>query len=288
MRIYTINFWLQSILYTLLTLSSPVLAETEFSELFLMEPDINRTISDRVAVYHSQNITLNLSQQERELTTIRSQLSALKLDNRDNAMFWFIKGLNHSNMASLYTSTKQADLVNQHIKLKNEAYETAIRLDHNEKKLSAAIYNTMKHGLPQDLKIEATQKELQQGGNGFSDSYYWYLHWSNIDQLKKAGRHDEAEAAFEQMQKELKESDMDPNIYGSLTQSIEKQTFNKQEQKKPESRPEPVKQESKPEEPAKEISEENFLIIILVIAAILLTAIVTFYELVIRKRKQKL
>ncbi len=271
----------------LLVLYSPVQANTHFSELFMMDSNINQDLSDRVSQYHSQDISLNLDRQEQELLNIDSQLNSIKKNNTDNPTYWFIKGLNHSNLASVYSSKKLEAQTGKHLQQKDLAYETAMNLDKKQQQLSAAIYNTMKHGLPQDLKIEATQSELKLGGNGYSDSYYWYLHWSNIDQLKKAGRHEEAQAAFEQMQKELKNSDMDPNIYGSLTKSIEKKTFNKQDKPEPvKPRPKPKQQEPEKQEPETSMIDNQFILIALVIAAILLTTIVTIYELVIKKKRK--
>jgi len=140
-------------------------------------------------------------------------------------------------VASYYIASKNPELSRSHIEHKDKAYKKALSLSKTKgKELSAAIYSTMKHGLPQKLKITATQNEISQGGNGDNDSYYWYLHWSNINQLQKAGRKKEAEDAYQTMQKELKDSGMDMSVYNSLTKQIETQTLQKK-QAKPQKKP---------------------------------------------------
>ncbi len=263
------------------------LANTHFSELFLVEPATSTELADRIAMYHSENIEKPVTEQITELTNINSKLKAAESKFSNKPLYWFIQGLNHSNLASAYNSNKQQHLTQQHLDLKNQAYKRAISLDSNRNKLSAAIYSTMKYGLSDDLKIIATQNELALGGNGYSDSYYWYLHWSNIDQLKKAGRNDEAEEAYQNMMKELNESDMDVTVYSTLTRTIEQQTLQKKPAIKPETDKKAVEKKPKPVPDENKLDNKTLIIIALVISAIIALTVVTIYELVIRKKRRK-
>lgn len=272
-----------SLLLIFLTVSTGF-AESNFTQYdfygqFQLEPVIDKNIANKITSYYSEEITIPLNQQKQELVKLEEELNILSDEYSDNAMFWFIKGLQHRNMAAFYTESNNSQLASSHIRHKDNAYKKAIELDRSSKnKLSAAIYSTMKHGLPQDLKIEATQNELALGGNTESDSQYWYLHWSNIDQLEKAGRKKEAEDAYKKMQQELKDSDMNKNIYKKLNTKIEKDTFkNRKTQKKIQK----VK-----EHPDKPLIEMKYLIIYIIsIISFLLLVSVTIYE--VRKMKKK-
>lgn len=201
-------------------------ANNLFNEQFLTEPVIASGIADRITQYHSENILLPAEQQKIELLTLEKQLDALQNIHSNQASFWFIRGLNYKNIAAYYFENQNPQLVKSYIHKKNAAYKNAIDLSGTEdNKLSAPIFSTMKPGLPEDLKIQATKSEISLGGNGENDSYYWYLHWSNIDQLEKAGRKDEAKSAYKKMQEELQKSGMDMSIYTSLTEKIESETL---------------------------------------------------------------
>lgn len=260
------------------------LAEPSFNEEFQVNPGISSQIANRVTEYYSTDISLSPAQQQAELAKLDSELQSLESSNSNKASYWFIRGLHNRNMAAYYSSSNQA-LSKQYISKKNEAYKKSLELSSEPSQLlSASIYNTMKAGLPQDLKILATQAELQQGGSGDSESSYWYLHWSNVDQLQKAGREEEAEKAFKQMQKEMQENKVDMSVYGDLTKQVEKQTFNKNNE--PASKPETSAQAEEKSEKSTPISKElimNTLLILSIVSLIL----VTFYEFVIRKRKTK-
>lgn len=205
---------------------STCVAQTSFIEQFQTKPKIDAAIADRITEYYSEDILLPLSEQKKELLSLSRKLDQLSSQYNSDATYWFIRGLQQKNLAALNINSNKSKLAAKHINKKNMAYEKAMLLDKNKKELTAAIFSTMKPGLPERLKISATKNEIASGGNADNDSYYWYLHWSNIDQLKKAGRDDEAKAAYKKMQKELKSSNMDMSIYGSLTQKIESKTFN--------------------------------------------------------------
>jgi len=138
----------------------------------------------------------------------------------------------------------------------------------------------MKHGLPEDLKIQATQFELAQGGNADNESEYWYLHWSNVDQLKKAGRHEEAEQAFRKMQKAMQENKVDMSVYANLNKQIEKQTFDISETEPPSS----IKEEDADKN---QLISKEFVMPALLIISLLSLLVVIIYEFFIKKKKKQ-
>ncbi len=258
-------------------------ANTLFIEQFQTEPLINSKLADRITQYHSENINLPAEQQKSELLNIDKQLEKLQNSYSDKSVYWFIKGLNYKNIASYYDENQKHQLAKSYINNKNIAYEKAIKLNNNNNKLSAAIFSTMKLGLSEDLKISATKKEISLGGNGDNDSYYWYLHWSNIDQLEKAGRKDEAKAAYKQMQKELKNSNMDMSVYSSLTKKIETDTLKQNSKQLKKTGP---SKKTQPEARSKPKKYDTKFIIMSTIAVFSVLSIfaVIFYE-IRRKRK---
>jgi len=250
-----------------------------FDDYFQSKSDINSTIADRVTHYYSEDVKLPIEQQQIELKKLESQLSALESSHTNQAIYWFIRGLNDRNLAAHYNHTNETETVKQHIENKNNAYRKALSIaKNNPQKLSAAIYSTMKHGLPEDLKIEATQFELAQGGNIENESAYWYLHWSNIDQLKKAGRHEEADKAFDDMQKAMRKKNVDMSVYADLSKQVEKQTLKRTDKKIPT----PIQQDNTEEN--KLISKEVIMPALLIIALLSLV-LLTIYELFIKTKK---
>ncbi|RDH84788.1 MAG: hypothetical protein DIZ80_04800 [endosymbiont of Galathealinum brachiosum] len=268
---------------------SVCLANTSFLQQFQVKSTIDNSLADRITEYYSEDITLPLAEQRAELLNIGSQLDALEKSHSDKAVYWFIRGLHHRNIASYYAEAKNKTLSNSHLNNKNNAYKKAIeQRKTSDNQLSASIFNTMKHGLPQDLKIKAIQNELALGGNGESDSDYWYLHWSNIDQLEKAGRKQEALAAYNKMQKELKNSDMDMSIYNSLTTKIKNQTLKNINTKNTEKKQNTTKKNhSKKKQESVKIYEKKYVIIISVVSlsAFIIIA-VAIYE--IRQKRKKI
>jgi len=252
-----------------------------FDDYFQIKSEIDKTITDRVTHYYSEDVQLSTSQQKLELLKLESQLSSIESKHTEQAIYWFIKGLNDRNLAAYYAHTNEKKTAKKYIKNKNNAYKKTLGLAKiNPQKLSAAIYSTMKHGLPQDLKIEATQFELAQGGNIDNESAYWYLHWSNIDQLKNAGRHEEADKAFENMQKVMQEKNVDMSVYTDLNRQVERQTLKRTDKKTPT----PVQQDDTEEN--KLISKEVIMPALLIIALLSLV-LLTIYELFIKPNKNK-
>ncbi len=277
-----------SLLFLILTPFSLCSANANFYEHFQTEPLISESLANRITEYYSEDIPLPLPQQRIELLNIETQLNNQEKKHSDNAVYWFIKGLNHRNIASYYVDNNNLPLANSHVNSKNNAYKKAIELGNTPKnQLTAPIFSTMKHGLPEDMKIEATKNEIALGGNGESDSYYWYLHWSNIDQLKKAGRKDEALAAYKKMQAELKNSGMDMSIYNSLTKKIESETLKGIKTEKPANKPQAkkVKTHKKPKEPEKSYDRKYIIIVSVILFSAIIIIAVAIYEFIQKRKK---
>lgn len=275
---------------TLLTAGSVSLASatTRFEDYFHISPNLNIEIANKITSQYVDSTPISTRHKD-ELSKLDNALNQQLNMHAKNPVYWFLKGLNHRNLAAYYYATKQLQLADRQIQKKNAAYQKAIELDKPElKKLSAAIYSTMKSGLPENLKIQATQQELKLGGSADSESAYWYLHWSNIDQLKKAGRDKEAEQAYKNMQKEMKDQNANMSVYNVLNQTIEITTLNKPSvDKNPEaSKPEQVhptpERSQKPEKPV-----DKKMIIIVSIVSLSLISLITLmiYEFKIKKRK---
>ena len=260
--------------------NSSCLAATEFSQYFQLQPPVEKSLADNITRYYSEDIQLSAEKQKAELLQMQQQLLKLSASHEKQAAYWFLRGLNHQNLAAVYAELNAPELAEEQLKSKTRAYKKALQLDSRPpRKLSAAIYSTIKIGLPAELKIQAIQGELAQGGNGDNDSYYWYLHWSNIDQLEKAGRSEEARAAYRKMKKEMKDSQVDMSVYGQFEKQIEQKTLQQ-------SKPEKVVRKSQKTE--KETDRKSTIdkkyIILYVLSFISIAAIigVTVYE--IRKK----
>lgn len=196
------------------------LAQNSFEELFDINPGIVKSVADQVTVYHAENIDSSFNIQNQQLLAITQQLDQLIQQQPENPLLWFLQGLNYNNLASLHFSSDPTTS-QQYIIKKLSAYDQAMKFDETQQpNLSAAIYATMKHALPMDQKITAIQKELALGGNGEDESYYWYLHWSNIHNLTQAGRLQEANHATQNMQMELEASGHLTNDYQQILKQV--------------------------------------------------------------------
>ena len=223
-----------------------LLAQNSFEEQFDISPGNVKSLADQVALYHAENIDSSFTVQEQQLISISQQLDQLLQQQPQNPVLWFLQGLNHNNLASLYFTTAPVTS-QQHIAKKLSAYEQAMTFDKTQKPhLNAAIYATMKHALSMDKKIIAIQKELALGGNGEDESYYWYLHWSNIHNLTQAGRLQEARQATQKMQRELEASGHSSNNYQQILKQVKAEVEQAQ-----------LAQTSSPERPATKAVAQN-------------------------------
>ncbi|MDH5483839.1 MAG: hypothetical protein OEY43_01285 [Gammaproteobacteria bacterium] len=193
-------------------------AETPFNELFDTELGNFTELADRVASYHSENIDLPVNTRINELEALAINIDNILKIKSDNPVIWFIKGLNHSNLAAAYSSDN-IDKKDFHIHEKDVAYKKAMDLDMGHSPhLTPSIYASIKHGMPERERIHAIQQELLLGGNGDNDSYYWQLHWSNISALEQAGQFDAAQKALENMKRELKEQHLTNTDYDKIVE----------------------------------------------------------------------
>ena len=267
----------------LLTLPCSLLADTRFNDVFDTSESRYNQIADRVTTYHAEDINLSPGEIKIELEALNQNIEAFLKGDKNNAILWFLKGLNHSNLAAHYARSKNLAASNQQLKQKDSAYEKAMSVDQQTPaRLSAAIYATMKHGLPENSKIKAIQKELELGGNGDNESYYWHLHWSNVSALERAGRFDEAQQALENMKREMKQQNVTNPDYQDIVNRAQANVD--QARKNSSSIQQPQKTE-KTAAPGDEEPESKYQLIWAIgLLAVLAILIVTVYEIVIRKK----
>ena len=274
-------------LLLLLIFISPVQANTGFEQLFYIHADNASDTADRVTNFHADNINLSVTEKITELNALSQNIDAFIKVSPDNAVLWFIKGLNYSNLAAVYSAQRDTHQIKQFIDKKNAAYEKAMQLDITSNTLSAAIYAAMKHGLPEALKINAIQKELSLGGNGETESSYWYLHWSNVSALQQAGRTEEARQALNNMKAEMTAQGVSNPDYEKLTEQVE-QGIKQQPIQTPTEKQQTAT--TKPKPPAE--SESSSLVALedltwLLIVIIIIALIIAWkYEMLIFKKKR--
>ena len=197
------------ILLLLCCIPTLTLADTDFNEIFESDLEAHNQIADRVAAYHATDIALDTSAQQAELDSLQQDIETILQDSPNEPLYWFISGLNHNNLAALASATNNTEAIKQQIEWRNKAYQKAMLLDRTlPLRLSARIYATMKYGLPAADKITAIKNEIKLGGSGENDTQYIQLHWSQVNELVKAGRHDEAQAALREMQREISRLDL--------------------------------------------------------------------------------
>lgn len=218
---------MKKILFMFLCLNPGFLSASVFSEAFDMSaPEFSRQ-ANRVAYFFKENVAFDNTQQEKELNYLTKSLLKNQDDQKNNPVYWFVRGMHARNLASYEQHQGNKVLAEENIASKNKYYKTAMELDKTyQPHLSAAAYAVMKPGLPDELKQYAIESELDLGGNGENDSYYWYLHWSNINALSQQKRFDEAESALDRMREELAAEGLDKSAYTSLLNKAEKEYKN--------------------------------------------------------------
>ena len=256
-------------------------AQNEFADIFEMQPVEPVAMADSITQYYIGKRNLNTDTALQQLISYNNTIDKNITQSPKDPGLYFLKGLNLSLLSSLYAKQGNA-LAPQALKNKLAAYKKAIELDsQTSPKLSAFAYATMKHGLPESLKIKAIQKELKLGGSGDNESQYWYLHWSNINSLQKAGRFQEAQAALNNMKRELKASGIENSAYSDIASRAE-HNLNaaiKQQQKNS-----PARQDQA-QETHSSLDTKTLVIIIISIVSLLSILGVTLYERVIKKAR---
>ncbi|MFW2371851.1 MAG: hypothetical protein ACN4GM_01920 [Gammaproteobacteria bacterium] len=272
------------IIVLLLFMPCQILAQNAFEELFDVNPGNTKLLADQVTLYHAENIDSSFAEQNQQLNSISQQLDQLLQQQPKNPLLWFLQGLNYNNLASLYFNT---DILRsqQYTAKKLSAYEQAMKLDKTQQPhLSAAIYSTMKHALPMDKKITAIQKELSLGGNGENESYYWYLHWSNIHSLTQAGRLDEAQQATQKMQRELEASGHSNDNYQQILKQVKAEVEQAQLSKPANPVTEIAEQKSNREKPKQNVLSMNKILWLVLIMLVIVLTIGLIYEKRARKK----
>jgi len=195
---------------------------SEFEEAFDMSANGFSREANRIIVFADSAPNRDVVLQQNEFDFISKSLASKEAAYTNNPIYWFTRGLHAKNMASFYQQNNQPEKVADKIKKKNKFYLKAMSVDKKHSPdLSARAYAAMKSGLPDESKQQAIAAELGLGGSGESESYYWLLHWSNINELKKLGRMDDAKTALANMKKELAESDQ-KETFKSLVKKIDK------------------------------------------------------------------
>jgi hypothetical protein len=255
-------------------------ADTPFSELFDDENIDIVEVADRVTTYHAESIALSYEEKHTELRLLNKKIQSAIKTSGNNPVYWFIAGLNESNLASLASQNNQPTAASKHIDNKNHAYQQAILLDKkNTPHLSSAMYATMKHGLPESLKIDAIKQEVDLGGNAPNESYYWQLHWSLVNSLEQAERFDEAATALSNMKQKMAEQNIKDSDYNKIVDRAEKELT--QSRKQYEARQQRIEQQKHNH---KEKDYQSIILWSITIFAIVSIISVTLYE-VIRKKK---
>lgn len=257
--------------------------QNEFYHAFDIDISPYQQAANRLASYYTGSVAIEKREQIVELEALAQSIDTFLKIEPNHPGLHFLKGLNNSLLSGLYKSNNDQTNYQRLTSNKITEYQKAMELDlENEPHLSAAMYATMKHGLEGDLKIKAIQNELKLGGNGESESYYWYLHWNNINTLKQAGRLQEAEKALQSMKQELAEKHPKDTLYQTMVEHID------QELKLPSTENRQISQqatESKALQEPKKTDKKQVIIWVIVIISVLAIFLLMLYELVLRKKK---
>lgn len=214
--------------FLILVLFFPITSHSsEFEEAFDLSANGFTRQANRVVLFLDSSSDFDISQQKKDFAYISDSLLVMKNEKELNPVYWFVRGLHAKNLASFYHQLGSSKKSLSFIKEKNKYYAMAMDIDKQyEPHLSARAYAAMKPGLPDVLKQQAIKAELDLGGSGEDESYYWYLHWSNVNELQKQGRIAEAENALAAMKKELSESDQ-KRVFNKLISKVEYQLKSK-------------------------------------------------------------
>ena len=196
--------------FLLCGLCLPVIAQTRFSQSFDIDDKQLPTFADHISDEYFEDLSEPVSTRLLRYISYSDQLTHPEPGQK--ASWSFIQGLNTLNIISLLKQLERDSAVNNQAEiakynvLLRKSFENAIHYDSQEKQLSASMYATMQRALEGDAKIEAMKNELQLGGNGDSETSYWFKHWQVIGELEQAGRHEEAMQASQKMKQEMSQA----------------------------------------------------------------------------------
>lgn len=278
-------------LLIILFMCSGQLLASEFDEAFDLSARGFVKQANKVTLYFNSSIEHDLDYQQQELEIITASMQAVENKFEKNPVFWFVKGLHAKNMASYFKQRDNKTEVSRWLDLKTKFYQKALQLDKtNKPHLSAASYAVMKPGLPPPFKQRAIEMELSLGGNGENDSYYWYLHWSNINELQKQKMFTQAEAALQRMKQELEASGQ-----GDVFESLVKKIDDELRKVKPSSSSKQKKSNNENSSPAvrdhqaftEEQAEEKYYQYLTLVGLVMLVIVVLLLLLELKRRKNK-
>lgn len=248
---------MHKIIFILLLLTSCQANASEFYELFESGSGDYTRLANQVTKQFTEGDQRDVIVWQQQLEYISAGLNDIQSLHETDPVYWFVRGIHAHNMASFYHATQNISQSKYYVDERNNTYQKAMTLDKNhEPHLSAAMYATMKPGLPEALKQQAIESELNLGGSGENESYYWYLHWSNINSLQKQQRFDEADQALARMKKELAASGQRAAVFNQLAEKAEKE-LNQKKNQQPLQQPAISKNETAPVRDHKAFTEEK-------------------------------
>lgn len=200
-----------TLLIVLLCQLSTAWGARQFEYIYAISAGELTPIANQIITERFEDSLLTGEQNYLYLEELQQNLQSLKSQHQNNPIFWFLLGLNHSNLAEVRyinlrkqesQSTIGQDLeISNHNIARSRAYDNAIRLDDSEpRKLSAAIYATMGYGLSNQQKIKTYSRELELGIASENESNEWFLHWAKIDALVHEKKLEEAQLALTVLQ----------------------------------------------------------------------------------------
>lgn len=284
---------MKNYLLLMLLLLAKVANSAEFNQAFDLLPLGFERQANLVTQYHNTEVKLDLAYQKKELMFLTASLQEAEASYKNNPVFRFVQGMHAKNMASFEKKQGNVVAVEKWLMKKDEYYIQALELDKEHKPhLSASAYATMKKSLPEKYKQQAIESELKLGGNGENESYYWYLHWSNINELQKQGRIADAEKALQKMRSELAEQGLSADVYHQLVDKAEHDVVERKNQMENTATAEKVKpQKIKPERDHTAFTEENvegqYYRYLIIIGATMLVLLIVVMLFEIKRRNRK-
>ena len=265
-------------------LFTTALSAAEFDEAFDMSAKGFSRQANRIVSYIKSSTSLDVSQQKNEFDFISDSLSKMESELKSNPVYWFVRGLHAKNLASFYQQSGATGQVDKMMKDKNKFYLLAMDKDKKyEPHLSARAYAEIKSALSGAAKQQAIEAELKLGGSGENESYYWYLHWSNVNELQKQGRLEEAEDALDKMKSELSAGDQQ-DTFNVLVNKIDNELKNMKRQKSSVHSKQTAAKDSKPV--VKDKAGNQGYPYFIMIAGIMLVIIIIVVMFELRRRKK--
>ena len=206
----------------------------QFEDIYTISAGELTSLADQIVTVRFEDYLLSGEQKYLYLEQLQQNLQDIKPHHKDNPVFWFLTGLNQSNLAEVryinLLDQKSQSIAGQDIVISNHniarsrAYDNAIRFDEVEpRKLSSAIYATMGYGLSNKQKIKSYSRELELGSASENESNEWFLHWAKIDALIHEKKLEEAQQALAELQSLLSRKKHGADNYDSIVKQAKTQ-----------------------------------------------------------------